>query len=418
MDALVEKSGPKITRRRFLQMAGAAAASIIAAVAPDVAAQPRGPNFTPILVKPESPIVISEEKKEEQKVKLYDDLTPGIGIGLAWVGSGSPWNTIVENFIKASTAVDVTPYVYVPRYSKDTFNAFLVESGIPPEACHKVLCDPEYEVNDDAVEVDSGKHKSVIKSGFPSSWIRDWGTWTAVDGSETVQLGIRKDGMVDPLRGTGIDLKMFDVGLRFDGGSFFYGKRKDDSSFFLASENELINNNSYRVEAEKSDGVDIRQEVTSRIQKVFGNSTEIIYLPRLMDNGVDHIDTFVMPLGEDNMVVGEALEGDKNYEILNGVANMFEEKGFNVQRVPIRRLGDNNTVSFTNILAHITSNGERFLFMPTYDGFEAEGDSAKKIYRDLGFKIVPVDATSTRDKGGAVHCATNTSITAPFMQLS
>ncbi|HRN70517.1 MAG TPA: agmatine deiminase family protein, partial [Candidatus Woesebacteria bacterium] len=223
--------------------------------------------------------------------------------------------------------------------------------------------------------------------------------------------------MPNPLQGTGVDLPTKDFGLKFDGGAFFYLKKKDGTPYILASENEFINNNSYYIKQEKGKDIDVKQEVTSRIKTVVGENTEIIYLPKLADSGVDHIDTFVMPLNDDIMIVGESLEDDLNFELLNNVAMLFAEKGFQVHRVPIRRLGKNDTVTYTNILAHQTIDDKKYIFMPTYEGFESENDIAKTIYSNLGFIVVPIDASTTKDKGGSIHCATNTSVTAPFINV-
>jgi hypothetical protein len=93
-----------------------------------------------------------------------------------------------------------------------------------------------------------------------------------------------------------------------------------------------------------------------------------------------------MPLNDDMIVVGESLPEDANYEMLNNVAKLFATKGFNVSRVPIRRLGEQNTITYTNVLPHLTEDGEKYLFMPTYEGFQAENDTKQFIV--ISFTVV------------------------------
>lgn len=408
----------KFTRRRFIQgaLALGAALGLGAKLRDETSAQQEVPNSTPLPQQSESSVATpTPEVITEQSINLYNDLTPGIGIGVAWVGSGSIWNPIVENIIKATTGVNLAPFIFVPQHQEGNFDAYISENNILEGSYHKIICDPSYEENSDAIDPRTGENKKTIKSGFPSSWIRDFGTLVGTDGSEKLNLNIKKNWMPDPLNGTNVELAKKDFGLKFDGGAFFYLKKKDGTPYVLASENEFVNNNSYYIKKEKGEGINVKEEVSTRIKDITGENTEIVYLPKLVDSGVDHIDTFIMPVGDDTMIVGESLEDDLNFELLNNVAKLFAEKGFRVHRVPIRRFEENHTVTYTNVLPHITSKGEKYIFMPTYEGFEAENDIAKTIYSNLGFTVVPVDASSTKDYGGSIHCATNTSVTAPFI---
>lgn len=417
MDQNAEQPQKKIPRRSFLKaIVGLGAAIGLGNMAsPAETAQAKVPNSTPLSEQQKPPLMEHKEEILESKINLYDDLTPGIGIGVAWIGSGSQWNTVVENIIKATVSVDIPPHVFVPKQQEENFDQFMNENQLPEGSYIKIICDPEYVVNEDAVDMNTGKTQKMTKSGFETSWIRDWGTWIINQNGEKKHLDIRKDNMTDPLKGTEVNLPVVENGLKFDGGAFFFFHKQDGTPIFLGSKNELVNNNRYNVELEMGKDINLEEEVNKKLKETFGTNTDVVLLPRLADNGVDHIDTFVMPLGEDNIVIGEAEEGDPNYDMLNEVALMLAQKGLTVNRVPLRRVGKNDTVTYTNVLPHITPEGEKYIFMPVYSDFEEENDIAKTIYSKLGFTVVPVDSNSTIGKGGSIHCATNSSITSVFI---
>ncbi|HRN70515.1 MAG TPA: twin-arginine translocation signal domain-containing protein, partial [Candidatus Woesebacteria bacterium] len=103
MDSLNEQPKQKqLTRRNFLK--GLTGLGLSLGLGRALAQTPETstkiPNFTPLPIQSEAPI---PEVITEQGATIYHDLTPGIGIGVAWVGSGSTWNPIVENIIKATT---------------------------------------------------------------------------------------------------------------------------------------------------------------------------------------------------------------------------------------------------------------------------------------------------------------------------
>lgn len=414
----------KFSRRQFLKgTVGLGLAAVTAALAPGAAPAKSPAQAESLAEAPIDPSVSPLPQAEvlnTSEVKLYNDLTPGIGIGVAWIGRTSTWNPIVENIIKATTGVSIAPYVFVPRYLSEDFNAFIQDNRLKPEQCHVIICDPEYEESSDAAEMDSGKKAPNIKrKGFISSWIRDWGSMVALKGVETVLLNTRKANMPDPLKGVNATsmktMRIVDPGLKFDGGAFSDFRTNDGRSFFLGSENEFVNNNQWIFRQDLGKTVDSRVEAENRLRSLLGQNLDINLLPSLIGNSVDHTDIYTMPLGDNVISLGQALQDDPNYGILESVREKMAAKNLAVSRVPIRRRGE-NIISWTNVLPHITQQNRKLLFMPTYDGFEEENDMAEGTYKDLGFEVVRVDATSTADDGGAVHCATNTSITAAFIQ--
>ena len=291
------------------------------------------------------------------------------------------------------------------------------KQGLKEEQYNAVFCDPEYEISSDAAEIGTGKQAPNLKrTGFIHSWIRDWGSMIGTKGSNMVILDSRKGNLPDPLKGVANLKKMETVnpGLKFDGGAFTELRTPDNRSFFFGTENEFVNNNTYTFRQEIGNDVDPSQEAFKRLKMILGGNTEIILLPSLRGNSVDHIDMYLMTLGDNDVALGQALEEDPNYAILESVKEKLARKNLDLPRVPVRRHGD-NIISWTNVLPHITEQNEKFLFMPTYEGFETENTTAAGVYKELGFQVVPIDATSNMHDGGAVHCATNTSITAPFL---
>ncbi|HRN70516.1 MAG TPA: hypothetical protein PLS49_05000, partial [Candidatus Woesebacteria bacterium] len=72
--------------------------------------------------------------------------------------------------------VNVAPFVFVPKHQEENFDTFVADNVILEGSYHKILCEPSYEENSDAVNPKTGEHEKTIRSGFPSSWIRDFGT--------------------------------------------------------------------------------------------------------------------------------------------------------------------------------------------------------------------------------------------------
>lgn len=360
-----------------------------------------------------APLAEKQEQTSQTELALYGDLTPGIGISVAWVGTYAMGRPLIENIIAATKSVGIAPYIFVPHHMETDFNEFAKKHDIGSNAYHLISCDPEYKLHDDSVEISTGKiTESPTKKGFISPWIRDWGTMIGVKANNLVELKTRKKDLPDPLRGVEGIKKMttVDPGLKFDGGAYFYFQTENGIPICIVSENEIVNNNTYNFPK----GVDPKEEAIKRLKETFGQKIEIILLPSLKGSSVDHIDIQELPVGDNMIVVGEAFEDDNNYPILNEAAATLSSKGLEVARVPIRRI-DDNIVSWTNGLPHITKGGEKIMFMSVYDGYDAENKMAQEMYKKLGFEVVLVNATSTIKTGGSVHCATNTSMTAALI---
>jgi len=168
---------PHITRRSFLKVLfGIGASCVLTSIE---VPQPATPVHEPQATTPEPPTspLPTPETLSQSDIELYDDLTPGIGIGVGWNGRTSVWNGIVQNIIKATASVDIASYVFVPKHLETDFKSFVEDNGLTEKQYHIVLCDPEYALEDDARETETGKAVPPQKrKGFLSSWIRDWGT--------------------------------------------------------------------------------------------------------------------------------------------------------------------------------------------------------------------------------------------------
>jgi len=412
----IQPETPKgFSRKEFLRLGslvGAAATAVVLAprvfssITVSLVDNQQVPKTLPVLGQ----AFTSEEVPPKSETKIYNDLTPGIGVAVGWVGHASSWNTIVENLIKAITGAGIDPYIFVPKHLRQDCTDYLNRSGLGNNQYNLIVCEPDYALEDNARNIDGANVAEVKRKGFLSSWIRDWAPLIIDKGLKKTNINIRKGNMPNPLMGTGIDLETEDPGLDFDGGAFFYIDRSDGIPVCLVAEKELVNNNTWQFPSDK----DPKNEATQRLKALFGE-VDVIMLPSLNGDSVDHVDISCMPVGEDRIVVGQALETDSNYSILNRIEQTLSAVNFKTSRVPVRREG-NNLISWTNVLPLIRKDGKKLLFMPTYDGYDNENDEAEATYRSLGFEVIRVDATSVKNRGGAIHCATTTSVTAALMK--
>lgn len=113
-------------------------------------------------------------------------------------------------------------------------------------------------------------------------------------------------------------------------------------------------------------------------------------------SGIGHIDERIKLLSN-TLAVTDTTE----------YANRLKELGFDVYILPT---SPGSMQSYVNsILLNKT------IFVPIYN--QDTDKEALKVYRDLGLKVVPVDATSLSIGQGSIHCISMTYPPAPFHQI-
>jgi hypothetical protein len=52
-------------------------------------------------------------------------------------------------------------------------------------------------------------------------------------------------------------------------------------------------------------------------------------------------------------------------------------------------------------------NGRRTIYMPVYQGQSRLNSAAERVWESLGYRVVPIDVTSTFRYFGTLHCLVN-----------
>lgn len=148
----------------------------------------------------------------------------------------------------------------------------------------------------------------------------------------------------------------------------------------------------------------------------FGCEQTVVLEP-LVGNAVEHVDMFLVPAGEDVLLLGEfTVEQDRiNHEILERNLDVLERvrthdgHGFAIIRVPMpdhdraRNLYSPVVRSYLNLLIF---NG--LVLVPVYDdspSTEAAAlDTLRRVFRDR--EVVALEASDLARDNGAIHCIT------------
>ena len=91
----------------------------------------------------------------------------------------------------------------------------------------------------------------------------------------------------------------------------------------------------------------------------------------------------------------------------DAVASKCAQAGYRVVRVPTLPAADGRSyLTYVNCLID-RQGGRRIVYLPFYRGASALNDAARRIWKDLGFEIRPVDCTTTYRQFGCLHCLVN-----------
>ncbi|MGD0387859.1 MAG: hypothetical protein ABSC42_02795 [Tepidisphaeraceae bacterium] len=194
-------------------------------------------------------------------------------------------------------------------------------------------------------------------------------------------------------------------GLYFDGGDFL----ADSRSVFIAP-----------------------GAIARNIQHTCGDEGELSEIlrrqlglcPVLLKDAPDHhAGMFMMAAGDGRVVVGDPklanglltpmeLPGgpdfsDSTQRRFDSVAAAATAAGYRVTRIPCVPSYDGKTyVTFVNGIID-QRDGRRTIYMPVYQGQAPLNAAAQRVWENLGYRVVPIDVTSTFRYFGTLHCLVN-----------
>lgn len=147
------------------------------------------------------------------------------------------------------------------------------------------------------------------------------------------------------------------------------------------------------------------QELQGRLRRTFG-CRQIVYVPSLEGEETGHLDVFALVTGPGRILVGRypRAQDPENAELLDVGAELLEEAGFEVTRIPM------------------PSHRRRYVFRTYTNALILDGAVLVPVYRETaryeaealrvlaeafpGRRIVPIEADAPMDLAGAVHCTT------------
>ena len=131
-------------------------------------------------------------------------------------------------------------------------------------------------------------------------------------------------------------------------------------------------------------------------------------------DGTGHIDMFTKILNQTTILVGQYNDtNDSNYQTLEYNAELLNNLGYNVVRIPMLRDPKNNMFIWTYTNSLIINNGEeKVVLLPLYN--IPEDQIAISIYEENmpDYQIRGINCTTIIKSLGAIHCTT---ITVPLI---
>jgi hypothetical protein len=152
----------------------------------------------------------------------------------------------------------------------------------------------------------------------------------------------------------------------------------------------------------------------------------------LLDDAPDHhAGMFMMAVGARTMLVGDPVEGKQLWDQLDdsardaiglpegpdfsqataakfeAVARQCREAGYRVVRMPTVVAPDGRTyLTYLNVILD-QRDGQRIVYLPSFDASGLLNDRAAEIWTDLGYEVRPVDCTTCFRHFGSLRCLVN-----------
>ncbi len=195
--------------------------------------------------------------------------------------------------------------------------------------------------------------------------------------------------------------------LFFDGGDFV----ADDETVFVTP-NVRRRNLQLTVETEA--------ELKRRLENILGRKVV------LLDTSLDHhAGMYMMAAGNRTVLVGDSraarealtpeqaaalpLKGGPDFSeqtcaAFDAVAEQCTKAGYTVKRIPLAPGKDGRTyLTYLNAILD-QREGQRVVYMPTFDGAEALNEAAAKVWQSAGYEVRPVNCTSSYRYFGSLRC--------------
>jgi len=147
------------------------------------------------------------------------------------------------------------------------------------------------------------------------------------------------------------------------------------------------------------------EELQRRLRRVFG-CQQIIYVPSLQGEETGHLDVFALVTGPGRVLVGRypRSRDPDNAELLDIAAELLEEGGFEVTRIPMPSHRQRTVFrTYTNALIL-----DGAVLVPVYRETARYEAEALQILAEAfpERRIVPIEADDPMSLAGAVHCTT------------
>jgi agmatine/peptidylarginine deiminase len=124
---------------------------------------------------------------------------------------------------------------------------------------------------------------------------------------------------------------------------------------------------------------------------------EVLFFERMPEpEGTGHIDMFAKLVDEDTVLVGKCTDHPKFAAVLDRNAERFRALGYEVIRLTMA--SGPKLMTYTNSLFV-----GKTVLVPVY-AHETRDPAALKVYADLGWKPVGIDARTVIKANGAIHC--------------
>jgi len=133
-----------------------------------------------------------------------------------------------------------------------------------------------------------------------------------------------------------------------------------------------------------------------------------------------HAGMFMMPVGDKTVLVGDPSlvePGDlplRNPDFsrmtqrnFDAVADQVREAGYQVVRIPVAPDQDGRTyLTYLNVILD-SRLGQRTVYLPVFRGAGSLNRRASRVWRKLGYSVVPVDCSDSYRHFGSLRCLVN-----------
>jgi hypothetical protein len=194
--------------------------------------------------------------------------------------------------------------------------------------------------------------------------------------------------------------------LAFDGGDFV----ADEHTVFVTP--AVLRRN-------LGSSVDTAEALVDHLERI--THKRVILLPEAPEH---HAGMFMMPVGDKTLLVGDpslaaGLEDSSGWPLsspdfgqetqarFDAVARACTRAGYRVVRMPVVPDRDGRTwlTPLNGILEQ--RDGKKRVFMPVYDGAMGLAAEATRIWKDLGYQVMPIDCSATYRHFGSLRCLVN-----------